>query len=129
MVFQKFDVSGYRANWQENFLWDLYKSKAKCWDVRRPDQLIRLQSVANGIKQWLDTLPDEFEVGTTDLVRQLIPMRWEKGDRDFIMFTIRRVERCRYSRLLNGYFYSVPNPRSKRGHNFYKFHKQRTPAP
>lgn len=125
MVYQKFDVSGYRANWQENFLRDLFKKKLKCWDIRRPDQAIRLTSIANGIKQWLDTLPDEAEVGTGDMVRQLIPTYWEKGDREFIMFVIRRVERCRYSRLLNGYFDSVPNPRSKRGHNFYKYHKQR----
>jgi len=126
MVFQKFDVSGYRANWQEGFLYkDLYKAKVKCWDVRRPAEAIRLRSVANGIKQWLDTLPDDAEVGTTDLVRMLIPAAWERGDQDFIMFVIRRVERCRFSRLLEGYFYSTPNPRSKRGHSFYKFHKKR----
>ena len=125
MTFQKFDASGYKASWQEQYFHHLFKSRAKVWDARDPIQLQRLETIAFGIKQWLDTLPDGAEVGTMDLVRQLLPEAIKDCDEDFYRFLIRRIERCRYAALLAGYYYAVPDPRWKKMRHFYKYHKWR----
>ena len=127
MKFKKFDASGYKATWQEQYFHSLFKSRVKIWDPRNPFELERLKTIAFGIEQWLDTLPDDAEVGTMDLVRQLLPEAINDSDEHFYKFFIRRIERCRYAGLLAGYYYAIPDPRWKTIKHFYKYHKRRPP--
>lgn len=124
--FQKFDCTEFPGQkWLADYLLRLFQNPKteRAWDVREPAQLERLNAVALGVKQWLKTLPDGAEVGTTDMVKQLAPDMCI--DTFPLKFILRRIERCRYAGLLAGHIRMIPDNRWKTPRTFYKYHNGR----
>lgn len=124
--FKTFDASPYPAiHWVPDFLDNVWGNPKDhpMWDAAKPDQRVRLQSLADGIRQWLHTLPDGAEIGTMELARCLHPERFDDpGETMFRKFLIARIGQCRFFDMLDGMFYTIPDLRWKKPRTFYKYH-------
>lgn len=121
--FKTFDASPYPTiNWVPGFLNNIFGKPKEypMWDAAKPDQRERLQSFADALKQWLASLPDGAEVGTTELAKGIHPARFD--EELFRKFVINRIGQCRFYEMLDGFYYTIPDLRWKTPRTFYKYH-------